>query len=144
MIESRRDKQMERKNSKHIKEVDVKKIWVFDNGKETEIPAEDKREKLIYDCRVEFSHKCRTTVYYELRKKYCWPGIKDHIYQVIKGGEICQKYNRKTSRDSIFIATSRYLEKVSMDMIEFREKKCVVVVAVDYFYNKNMGKSTGE
>ena len=42
MIESRRDKQMERKNSKHIKEVDVKKIWVFDNGKETEIPAEDK------------------------------------------------------------------------------------------------------
>jgi len=114
MIESRRDKQMERKNSKHIKEVDVKKIWVFDNGKETEIPAEDKREKLIYDCRVELSHKCRTTVYYELRKKYCWPGIKDHIYQVIKGGEICQKYNRKTSRDSIFIATSRYLEKVSM------------------------------
>ena len=70
MIESRRNKQVEGKYSKHVKEVNGKKIWVFDSGKEAEIPDEWIREKLIHECHVKLSHRCKTTVYYELRKNY--------------------------------------------------------------------------
>jgi hypothetical protein len=75
--------------------VNRKKIWVFDSGKEAVIPDGEIREQLIYDCHVNLSHRCITTVYYELRKTYYWPGIKDQIYEAIKRCEVCQKYNRK-------------------------------------------------
>ena len=103
------------------------------------MPPGEEREKLIYDCYVNLSHRRRTTVYYELRKRYYWPGIEDQVYEVIKRRETCQKYNRKTSGGGEFISTTRYLEKLGMDMIEFRDEKKVIVVAVDYFTRRLWG-----
>lgn len=125
---------------KHLKSEDGIKKWIFDSGLEWEIPEEENRKKLILDCHVELSHRSGTTVYYELRKKYYWPGIKDQIREALKECETCQKYNRKTSGGSDFISTTRYLEKVGMDLIEFREEKAFVVVAVDYFTRRLWGR----
>lgn len=139
-IEARKDKQVEGKRMKHVKNVDGKEIWVFDDGREGEIAPEKDREKLIIDCHLKFSHRGKTTVYYELRKKYYWPGIKDQIERVLKRCETCQKYNGKTSGGSDFISTTRYLEKVGMDLIEFREEGFFVVVGIDYFTRRLWGK----
>ena len=100
-----------------------KKFWVFDKGREDEMSPGEEGEKLIYDCHVNLSHRCRKTVYYEPRKRYYWSEIKDQIYEVIKRCETCQKYNRKTGGGSEFISTTRYLEKIGMYMIEFRMKR---------------------
>jgi len=94
---ARRDKQMEGKRNKHISQVNGKEIWVFDSGREGEIPPENEREKLITDCHVALKHRCGTTVYYALRKRYYWLGIKDQIKKVLKKCVTCQKFNRKTS-----------------------------------------------
>ena len=140
MIEERRDKQIEGKFNKHSKEVDGKKIWTFDSGEEREVPPEEEREKLINDCHLDLAHRGKTTVYYALRKKYYWLGMKDQIEREIKKCEVCQKYNRKTSGGNEFICTSRYLEKVGMDLIEFRDEGVYVVVAIDYFTRRLWGR----
>ncbi|EQB62284.1 krab-a domain-containing protein [Vairimorpha apis BRL 01] len=101
-INARRDRQVEGKLNKHLKSEDGIKKWIFDSGLEREIPEEENRKKLILDCHVELSHRSGTTVYYELRKKYYWPGIKDQIREALKECETCQKYNRKTSGGSDF------------------------------------------
>jgi hypothetical protein len=85
-------------------------------------------------------HRGKTSVYYEIRKVYYWPGIKKQIEEVLKGCETCQKYNRKTRGGCDFIASTRYLEKVGIDLIEFRDERCFVIVAIDYFTRKVWGK----
>lgn len=72
-------------------------------------------------------------MYYEIRKKFYWPGIKDQIEREIRSCETCQKYNRKTRGGCEFISTSRYLEKVAIDLIEFREEGAYLIVGIDYF-----------
>lgn len=80
MIEARKDKQIEGKRNKHVKQFDGKKIWVYDS----------EREKFIIDCHVRLSHRSRTTVYYELRRRYYWPvfclelmlGLLEFVYFV--------------------------------------------------------------
>lgn len=133
MISDRRDKQIEGKLIKHVIEKEGKQFWKFDDGREREIPPEAERASLIKNCHLDLSHRGKTAVYYALRETVYWPGMKDHIEKEIKKCETCQKYNRKTSGGCEFISTSRYLEKVGMDLIEFRDEGYYVVVAVDYF-----------
>lgn len=133
VIKERRDKQIEGKRKKHVKIIDGQEFWVFDDGKEQTMPPANERDKLIMDCHLQLSHRGRTSVYYEIRKQFYWPGVKDQIERVLKNCETCQKFNRKTSGGTDFVSTTRYLEKVGLDLIEFREEKAFIVVAIDYF-----------
>ncbi|KAF9758263.1 hypothetical protein NGRA_3187 [Nosema granulosis] len=132
IIDNRKEKQVEGKRAKHSKVVNGKEVWKFDNGEEREILKENDRVLIIKQYHEMLGHRGKTSVYYELRKKFYWPGIKKQIEEVLKGCETCQKYYRKTKGGCDFIQTSRYLEKVG-DLIEFRDEKCFVVVAIDYF-----------
>ncbi|WUR04589.1 LTR Retrotransposon [Vairimorpha necatrix] len=71
-------------------------------------------------------------MYYAMKFDYYWPGIKEDIGKMIKRCEECQIYNRKRSGGCDFVATSRYLEKVALDLIDFRDKGKYVLVAIDY------------
>jgi hypothetical protein len=133
VIEARRDKKVAGKRNKHVRNRDGREFWVFDYGREAELAAEEEREKLIIDCHIALNHRSKTSVHYELRKRYYWPGIKDQIEKLLKNCETCQKYNRKTCEGTDLVSTTRYLEKVGLDMVEFREENGFVVVAVDYF-----------
>lgn len=130
---NRRDKQIEGKKRKHVKIIDGKEFWVFDDGIEREMPPESDRKRLIMDYHVTLSHRRRTSVYYELRETVFWPGIKDEIATVLRNCEACQKFNRKTSGGTDFVSTTRYLEKIGLDLIEFRDEMAFIVVAIDYF-----------
>lgn len=133
VIRARRDKQVEGKRKKHVKIINGQEFWVFDDGKEQTMPPENEREQLIKDCHVKLNHRGRTSVYYEIRKEFYWPGVKDQIEKVLKNCETCQKYNRKTSGGTDFVCTTIYLEKIGLDIIEFREEIVFIVVAIDYF-----------
>jgi Integrase zinc binding domain len=60
------------------------------------------------------------SMYYELKKKHYWPGVKEIIVNVIKECEICQENNRKNRGGFEFITISRPYEKVAIDLMDIR------------------------
>jgi hypothetical protein len=120
---SRRNKQIEGKRNKHVKKVDGEEYWVFYNGRKDKMPPEQERDKLILD-----SHRGKTAVHYELRTK------------LKKFFKIVRNVKYITERLVEEVITMRYLEKVRLDMIEFREEKVFVAVAVDYFTRRLWGE----
>jgi hypothetical protein len=42
-------------------------------------------------------------------------------------------FDEKTTGANDFVGTTRYLEKMGMDMIEFREENSHILVSVDYY-----------
>lgn len=80
------------------------------------------------------------SVYYEMKQDYYWPGIRLNIEDEIGKCETCQINNRKKSGGYDFVSTSRYLEKVVLDLMEFREHGVYVIVAIDYFTRRLWGR----
>ncbi len=126
-------KQNKGKWDKHVKKVDDKEIWVFDSGREAEIPKKEIRESLIMSTHENLGHRSLGTVYYDMKFKYYWPGIKQDIEEVIKRCEVCQVCNRKKTGGCDFVSSRFYLEKVALDLMEFRDLKRYVIVVFNYF-----------
>lgn len=93
MIESRKEKLKEGKETKHIKEREGKKHWTFDIKILREISPENERIKSIKRCNKNLSRGGSTTVYYKVGKNYYWVG-KKNIEEGIRKYEIFQKYKK--------------------------------------------------
>ncbi|WUR03409.1 reverse transcriptase [Vairimorpha necatrix] len=131
MIRQRTEKQIAGKWLKHVEKVGDKEYWNFDSGRRAEIPAVGDRLELMKRYHEEQAPRGLGSVYYAMKFDYYWPGIKENIKMMIKKCEKCQKYNRKKSGGCDFIATSRYLEKVAIDLIDYRDLgKFVLVVMI--------------
>lgn len=137
-------KQQEGRWKKHAVKEDGKLFWIFDSGVKVEIPDEKDRKKLIDDCHKEKGHRSMLSVYYGMKNNYYWPGMKKDIENELRKCEVCQINNRKKSGGCDFVATSRYLEKVALDLIEFREVGQYVIVAIDYYSRRVWGRVIGE
>lgn len=132
MIKNRTEKQVEGKLKKHLVKEGDKEFWVFDNGERAEVPKEEIRREMIMMFHDDLGHRSVGSVHYAMKKKYYWPGMKSDIYDTILSCERCQIYNRKKSGGCDFVSTSRYLEKVALDLIDFRDLGMYVLVGIDY------------
>lgn len=47
------------------------------------MPPANEIDNLIMDCHVRLSHRGRTSVYYEIRNQFYWPGVEDHIKRIL-------------------------------------------------------------
>lgn len=126
-------KMLEGKAKKHVIEENNQKYWQFDSGKRAIIPEIEQRKSLVEKAHVELEHRAADAVYYELKKTYYWPGMKETVANVTRKCEVCLKYNRKKSGGSEFVPTSRIMEKVALDLIDVRSEGKYVLVAIDYY-----------
>ncbi|KAF9756190.1 Transposon Tf2-9 polyprotein, partial [Nosema granulosis] len=133
-------KQNQGKWNKHVKKDGDKEIWIFDSGREAEIPKKEIRESLIMSTHEDLGHRSLGSVYYDMKFHYYWPGIKQDIEDVLKRCEVCQVYNRKKTGGCDFVSSRFYLEKVAMDLIEFRDVGKYVLVLIDYYTRIVWGK----
>jgi hypothetical protein len=140
MNKERSIKQTQGKWDKHVKVVDGKEIWVFDSGREAEIPKKELREGLIVNAHENLGHRSLGSVYYAMKFEFYWPGMKKDIEDVLKKCEVCQIYNRKKSGGCDFVSSRFYLEKVALDLIEFRDIGKYVLVVIDYYTKIVWGK----
>ncbi|WUR04686.1 endonuclease [Vairimorpha necatrix] len=147
-MEERAIKQQIGKWKKHVIVENGLNYRKFDNNKMADIPEEKDRPKLIEKYHELKGHRSMISVYYEMKSKYYWPGMKKDIEAELSKCEVCQINNRKKSGGCVFVATSRYLEKVAFDLIEYREEKKYIVVAIDYFtrrvWDRVIDAKTGE
>ncbi|KAF9749472.1 Transposon Ty4-H Gag-Pol polyprotein, partial [Nosema granulosis] len=127
------DKVKSGKWTKHVIDKEGRKFWRFDSGKEVEIPDIGRRNELVEDAHVKTNHKGIEAVYYEMKDKFYWPGIKESIANKIKKCETCQINNRKTTGGCDFIATSRWMEKLALDIMFIENENLYVLVGIDYF-----------
>ncbi|KAM0684985.1 hypothetical protein COBT_003805 [Conglomerata obtusa] len=110
-----------------------KEFWISDNGLKREMPEINERKELVVNIHEKSNHRGIESVYYELKKEYYWIGMKKTIENVIKKCETCAQINRKNKCGYIYIETKRPLQKVGVDIIDFRAYGYYVVVAIDYF-----------
>lgn len=61
--------------NKHIEVKDGIEYWKFDNGENREIPSKEDRKQIILSTHEILNHRGIEAVYYELKKKFYWPGI---------------------------------------------------------------------
>ncbi|KAM0686297.1 hypothetical protein COBT_002482 [Conglomerata obtusa] len=97
------------------------------------MPEIIKRKELVVYIHEKLNHRCIEPVYYELKKEYYWIVMKKTIENVNKKCETCAKINRKNQCGYFYIETRRPLQKVGVDIIDFRIYGYYVVVAIDYF-----------
>ncbi len=133
VVRTHGDKIKARKWSKHTTDRGDMKFWRFDDGREVEIPGIDRRKELVKKAHNKTNHKGVEAVYYEMKNKWYRPGIKETIINVIKKCEVCQINNRKTLGGCDYIATSRWMEKLALDIMYIEEENQYVLVAIDYF-----------
>ncbi len=132
MNRRRSEKQNKGKWEKHVENIDGKMVWRFDSGRTAEIPQESERENLIFKYHENQGHRSLGAVYYAMKFDYYWPGIKKDIEETLKKCEKCQIYNRKKCGGCDFVESTGYLEKVALDLIEFRDIGRYILVAIDY------------
>ncbi|KAF9747735.1 Pro-Pol polyprotein [Nosema granulosis] len=77
-------KQVLGKIEKHRRVIDGIEHWEFDTGRRAEIPKMEDREKLITEVHRNLNHRGVKGTYYQIKQKYYWPGMKDHITQKLK------------------------------------------------------------
>ncbi|ELQ76859.1 hypothetical protein, LTR Retrotransposon [Trachipleistophora hominis] len=88
-------KRYETINKKHLCTVYGKKYWRFDSGIIKEVPEKENTEKPIIEAYLKTNHRKLEPIYYELKERYYWLGMKRHITEIIKRYETCQWNNRK-------------------------------------------------
>ncbi len=69
----------ESKWNKHVKVIDGVEYWISDKGNVREIPQISRRKNLVKEIHESLNHRGTEYCYYELKKKYFWPGIKKTI-----------------------------------------------------------------
>ena len=62
--------------------------------------------------------------------------MKADIEKAIKGCETCLISNRKQIRNTKFVTTTKYKEKVALDIKEIQKGKKLLLCCVDYFTRK--------
>ncbi|ELQ75842.1 retroviral ribonuclease H, LTR Retrotransposon, partial [Trachipleistophora hominis] len=72
-------------NEKHLFAVDGKKYCRFDSGIVRGVPESENTEKLIIEAHLKTNHRGLVPIYYELKERYYWLGMKRHITEIIKG-----------------------------------------------------------
>ncbi|KAF9762179.1 hypothetical protein NGRA_2184 [Nosema granulosis] len=70
-------KQQEGKWKKHVIQEENKKCWVFDDGRKAEVPEVNIRKGLIEENHKLKGHRSMLSVYYAMKPKYYWPGMKN-------------------------------------------------------------------
>ncbi|KAF9742200.1 Pro-Pol polyprotein, partial [Nosema granulosis] len=103
MNKKRSEKQNEGKIKKHIEEVDGIQYWNFDSGMRVLLPKENDREKLVLEKHLKLGHRSVTSVHYNLKNMYYWPGMKNDITEILKNCTQCQIYNRKRTGGVILL-----------------------------------------
>jgi Integrase zinc binding domain len=119
------------KREKHVVIVDNAEYWRFDSGEMRCIPPIGDRKELAQETHERLSHRGLESIYYEMKKEYYWPGIKNTIKNVIRKCKICMENNRKKSGGVDFVMTSRRLQKVALDIAEIRGE--YILLIIDYF-----------
>lgn len=59
--------------------------------------------------------------------------MKDKIKETLKSCETCEIYNRKRKSGCEFISTTRFKEKMAVDLIDIRTEGKYVIIMIDYF-----------
>ncbi|ELQ76442.1 RNA-directed DNA polymerase, LTR Retrotransposon [Trachipleistophora hominis] len=80
-------------------------------------------------------------IYYELKERYYWLSMKRHITEIIKRYETCQRNNRKHTGGNEMVATTRPLEKVTIDIAKIKDK--TIMIAIDYFSRRIWVRGVG-
>ena len=75
---------MEAKYKKHVHEENVVKYLKFDDGNTRDIPEQSISKQLIVKKHDELCHRGLEPVYYGLKSKYYWPGMKQEIQEKFK------------------------------------------------------------
>lgn len=99
---------------KHVIEQDGINYWRFDNGEIRMIPEVKIRDELVDRIHGKLLHRGVESVYYNLKLKYYWPGMKEFIREKLKKCEICEVNNRKNKMGYEFVATSRKMESLRL------------------------------
>lgn len=133
IITEKGKKIQEGKIKKHIVIVEGKKFWKFDSGIMREIPKEKDRDDIVKEAHERLIHRGIEAVYYELKQQVYWPRMKADIYNVLKNCRICKENNFKKKGGSIFVTTSRPLEKFAVDVLKLDSSDEYVLVCIDYF-----------
>ena len=103
----------------------------FENNK-CEKNCSTEQEKIIKEIHENTGHRGVDVIEYEIVKNYTrWPGIQNHIKGVIKNCIICSKNKVKSKGGSIYVQTSRKMEKLGLDILEHNET--YILLAIDYF-----------
>lgn len=92
--------------------------WRFYSGKIVEIPEIGMRKESVVEMHERLEHRGLDSVYYGMKDKWYWPGMKETIAHVTKRCEICQINNRKKTGGSEFVETTRVLEKLALDLMD--------------------------
>ena len=116
----------------HVVKEEGKEFWKFDSGEMAEIPKIGTRRGLIVDTHEKLQHRGLDSVYYDMKSKWYWPGMKDEIAKEMRECEVCQINNRKKLGGSEFVETTRELEKVALDLASI-EEGAYGLIAIDYF-----------
>ncbi|KAF9742002.1 hypothetical protein NGRA_3638, partial [Nosema granulosis] len=77
-------KQFSGKERKHVIEKEGKKYWEFSTGQVKEILDQEKRESVIKNAHKALNHRGIKGTYYNIKQRWYWPGMKDHIGRVLK------------------------------------------------------------
>jgi hypothetical protein len=88
----------EGKWKKHVVEIDNCEYWRFDSGILRKIPKVEERKNIVIDAHEKLLHRGIEAVWYEIKGKWYWPGIKETIRNVIKRCKTCIEINRKKTR----------------------------------------------
>lgn len=119
------------KENKHIVEHENKRYWKFDSGEVREIPDEANRIEMIRQRHCELGHRNVTCIYYDLKKRYYWFGMKKEIEECIKNCTVCQINNRKNKPQPQYVSTKKPFEKIAIDLMEVEGK--YVLIGIDYY-----------
>ncbi|KAI5177776.1 hypothetical protein PAEPH01_2506, partial [Pancytospora epiphaga] len=123
----------EGKWNKHVEIVNGQERWKFDDGSMAIISEESARKGMVEKVHLELEHRGSGAVYYELKRNYYWPGMRETVKNVIKKCAKCIEFNRKNNGGSEFVCTSRAMEKVALDLIDLRAEGKYISVGVDYY-----------
>lgn len=144
----RAEKIVEGKINKHLLREDGKEYWISDNGLKREMPSVEVRKQLVVETHERLQHRGLCSVYYELKKNLYWIGMKKTVENVCKKCVVCIQGNRKNKQGYTYVETSKPMEKVAIDILDYRTYGCYVIIAIDYFtrfvYTKVVEDKKGE
>lgn len=127
------EKWKETKWKNHVIEQDGFNYWKFDSGEIRMIPKEEVRNELIDRAHEQLMHRGAEAVYYRVKTKYYWPGMKREIREHLKKCEVCEINNRKSRLGYEFVETSRIREKFAVDIMKEELEDVLILVGIDYF-----------
>lgn len=97
------------------------------------MPESKTRKEIILDCHKKLLHRGTNTIYYALKEKWYWYGMKKDIDDVLSKCEECSINNRKRSEGNTFVTTTKQFEKVAIDILDLNLEKEKILIMIDYF-----------